>query len=143
MSENEWDSQAVSMALIGSTGFCPHCNRQVSPVQKQSSAVHRLTIRSHSFLPCLPPAEQHTHKHTHVCTHGDRLELKLQASPRRSRHHWMSVHAEIQIVNQSDSTPRPLPSPQNLIRRHPTSLKFPVCLVAPLKKLSSALYWFC
>lgn len=99
----------------------------------------RFSCKPTIHIPSLPVSHQlsnsHTHArpHTHVCTHGDRLELKLQDSPRRNLHDWTSVEAEIQIVDQSGSVS--LRSPHHhLIRRPPMSLKFPVCLVAPCKE---------
>lgn len=92
-----------------------------------------LPFSTHSFPPCLPPAEQLTHTNTHVCTHEDWLEIKLQARSTRNLDDWMSGKAEIQIVNQSDA--QSLCSPHHhLIRGPPMSLKFPVHWVAPHKE---------
>lgn len=121
-------------------------HRQLSGVPGPGTVLSGSAVNQpYTFLPSLSPTSwaththmhvhthMHTPPHTHVCTHGDRLELKLQDSPRRNLHDWTSVEAEIQIVDQSGSVS--LRSPHHhLIRRPPMSLKFPVCLVAPCKE---------
>lgn len=134
MSENEWDSQAVAMAMIGSAGFCLRCNTDSCQVSLGQTVLSGSAVNQpYTFLPSLSPTSWATHTPTHTCTHGDRLELKLQDSPERNLHDWTSVEAEIQIVNQSDSVSLRSPH-QHLIRRPPMSLKFPVRLAAPCKE---------